>query len=66
MSDGPKKAKNMHALRRTSAFGVQFVGFCTKCGKRDLRIADMQTDECVNPFNESPEQSLLNAIHRGN
>lgn len=52
-----------HSLQRTSPKGPghKFVGYCTKCGKRDLTFADLN-EECANPAGVTQDQALINAI----
>ena len=37
-----------HALERTSPKGQPFIGYCVKCGIRDLPIS-AALEDCVNP-----------------
>lgn len=50
-----------HALRRTSPKGQSFVGVCTKCGRENLTLADME-NECANVRNVTDEQALSEAL----
>ena len=50
-----------HSLERTSPKGGPFIGYCTKCGMRELTASQL-FDECVNPANLSDDDALLIAI----
>ena len=50
-----------HALERTSPKGETFVGYCTKCGTRELKMI-AATKPCPMDDVVSDEQALLSAI----
>ena len=52
-----------HALYRTNAKGVPFVGNCYKCGAVGVKLTDKQ--DCANPANLSSGESLELAIKGG-
>lgn len=52
-----------HSLERTSPKrpGQQFIGYCTKCGKTGLTVANMG-EECANPSGRTQDEALIEAI----
>ena len=52
---------NTHALRRTSPKGQDFVGTCTKCGRRGLTFADLN-EECENIRGTTQSEDVIEAV----
>jgi len=53
----------MHALERTSPKGQSFIGYCTKCGKRDLPMSAVQED-CPADGVVSDAQALVDILKK--
>lgn len=58
-----KRKRDTHALTRTSPKGPgqEFIGYCFKCGAKNLTIADMGKP-CINPLNLTDDEALKHAI----
>jgi hypothetical protein len=50
-----------HALERTSPKGQAFLGQCTKCGVKNLRLSEMH-GHCVNPASITEAEALILAL----
>jgi hypothetical protein len=53
--------QDVHTLERTSPKGGPFVGYCIKCGKRDL-TGEQMWEPCPNPGGMTDADALLQAI----
>lgn len=51
----------IHALRRTSPKGEQFVGTCVRCGRMGMYLHEV-VDECPNTAGLSDEAAVMLAL----
>ncbi len=53
-----------HSLRRTSPKGPgqKFIGVCTLCGKENVSLSDMESDDCPNVRGLTEDEAVVEAI----
>lgn len=50
-----------HSLQRTSPKGVDFIGFCTLCGKDGLTMSQAN-ETCDNVAGKTREEAFMDAV----